>query len=169
MCCTSYCQNVSDYLAKASKSLEIDDYQGAIVSLTEAIELDSSRYEAFGLRGTCKTILGDYRGSIPDFDQVIRILSSLANIGLVSLGEKEILANSYAERGLCKSQLSNHLGAISDFTQAIELDDKQALFYFVRGLSRIKNNQKELGCLDFSKAGELGHQDAYEAIRKYCN
>ncbi|MHA7128105.1 hypothetical protein [Algoriphagus namhaensis] len=58
----------------------------------------------------------------------------------------------------------DHHGAVSDFTQAIELDDKRALFYFGRGLSRIKNNQKELGCLDFSKAGELGYQDAYEAI-----
>jgi len=29
--------------------------------------------------------------------------------------------------------------------------------------------QKDSGCLDLSKAEELGHSEAYEAIEKYCN
>jgi len=29
--------------------------------------------------------------------------------------------------------------------------------------------QKDSGCLDLSKAGELGKSIAYEAIKKHCN
>jgi len=29
--------------------------------------------------------------------------------------------------------------------------------------------QKDSGCLDLSKAGELGYFKAYETIKKYCN
>jgi len=29
--------------------------------------------------------------------------------------------------------------------------------------------QKDSGCLDLSKAGELGKFEGYEAIKKYCN
>ena len=37
-------------------------------------------------------------------------------------------------------------------------------FYF----SKLKLGQKESGCLDLSRAGELGYNEAYEAIKKYC-
>jgi hypothetical protein len=40
---------------------------------------------------------------------------------------------------------------------------------YVRGLSKIILGQKDSGCLDLSKAGELGYDRAYEAIEKYCN
>ena len=40
--------------------------------------------------------------------------------------------------------------------------------YFLRGKSYIKLNQKENGCKDLSKAGELGQKDAYTEISKYC-
>ena len=33
----------------------------------------------------------------------------------------------------------------------------------------IKLGQKNSGCLDLSKAGELGHFDAYDVIKDYCN
>ena len=41
--------------------------------------------------------------------------------------------------------------------------------YHDRGLAKILLGQKDSGCLDFSKAGELGHAQAYEAIKKNCN
>ena len=41
--------------------------------------------------------------------------------------------------------------------------------YLLRGIAKLKLNQKESACLDFSKAGELGDVDAYEAIKNFCN
>ncbi len=41
--------------------------------------------------------------------------------------------------------------------------------YYGRGVAKLGLGWKESGCLDLSKAGELGYSKAYEAIRKYCN
>ena len=40
--------------------------------------------------------------------------------------------------------------------------------YFNRGLVLIYLKDKEKGCIDLSKAGELGVADAYGVISKYC-
>jgi len=42
------------------------------------------------------------------------------------------------------------------------------LAYYARGIAKIKSGDKNGGCLDLSKAGELGF-DAYDTIKKYCN
>jgi hypothetical protein len=40
--------------------------------------------------------------------------------------------------------------------------------YFNRGLVLIYLKDREKGCIDLSRAGELGVQDAYGVIKKYC-
>jgi len=49
------------------------------------------------------------------------------------------------------------------------LDPKFAEAYTYRGLAKINLNYKDGGCLDFSKSGELGHEEAYDHIKEYCN
>ena len=46
---------------------------------------------------------------------------------------------------------------------------KNAAPYLNRGASKIMLGQKDSGCLDLSKAGELGDTKAYGLIKKYCN
>jgi hypothetical protein len=43
------------------------------------------------------------------------------------------------------------------------------LAYYHRGLAKILSGQKDNGCLDLSKAGDLGLAEAYESIKEYCN
>ncbi len=40
--------------------------------------------------------------------------------------------------------------------------------YYGGGVSKIYINQKDSGCLDLSKAGEMGYTDAYDTIKEYC-
>ena len=40
--------------------------------------------------------------------------------------------------------------------------------YFNRALALIFIKDKEKGCIDLSRAGELGVTDAYGVISKYC-
>jgi hypothetical protein len=51
---------------------------------------------------------------------------------------------------------------------AIAIDPNYGLAYYKRGLIKFFSGQKESGCLDLSKAGELGYADAYDAIKNYC-
>ena len=64
--------------------------------------------------------------------------------------------------------LEEYQGAIDDFAKAIEINPKYAEAYYFRGSVKIILKQKESGCIDFEKAGELGFEDAQEAIKKYC-
>jgi hypothetical protein len=48
------------------------------------------------------------------------------------------------------------------------LDPTDALSYIYRGKCKIKTNEQNAGCLDFSKAGELGYADAYNIIKDLC-
>lgn len=63
---------------------------------------------------------------------------------------------------------SEHINSIENYTKAIELYPYMGDAYFNRGLVLIYLKDKEKGCIDLSRAGELGVQDAYGVIKKYC-
>ena len=63
---------------------------------------------------------------------------------------------------------SEHIYSIENYTKAIELYPYMGDAYFNRGLVLIYLKDKEKGCIDLSRAGELGIQDAYSVINKYC-
>ncbi len=78
-------------------------------------------------------------------------------------------AKSYFEIGYEKFKQGDLKGAIQDYTKAIELNPQYAEVYHNRGLTKLYLGQKDSGCLDLSKAGELGYYEAYDAIKEYCN
>ena len=59
--------------------------------------------------------------------------------------------------------------AIEQYTKAIDLYPALAEAYYNRGLILIYVKDREKGCIDLSKAGELGIEDAYSVIGKYCD
>ena len=63
---------------------------------------------------------------------------------------------------------SEYINSIDNFTKAIELYPYMGDAYFNRGLVLIYLKDKEKGCIDLSRAGELGVSDAYGVIKKYC-
>ena len=60
------------------------------------------------------------------------------------------------------------VNAIDGYSQAIKLYPSMGDAYFNRGLVLIYLKDKEKGCIDLSRAGELGVGDAYSVIDKYC-
>ena len=63
---------------------------------------------------------------------------------------------------------AEHVSSIENYNKAIELYPYMGDAYFNRGLVLIYLKDKEKGCIDLSRAGELGVQDAYGVIKKYC-
>jgi tetratricopeptide (TPR) repeat protein len=63
---------------------------------------------------------------------------------------------------------SEHISSIENYSKAIALYPYMGDAYFNRGLVLIYLKDKEKGCIDLSRAGELGVQDAYGVIKKYC-
>ena len=63
---------------------------------------------------------------------------------------------------------SQLVGAIESYDKAIALYPYLGDAYFNRGLVLIYLKDKDRGCIDLSRAGELGVADAYSVIGKYC-
>jgi len=122
---------------------------------TKAIELNPNDTDAYYKRGSAKSKLQDYKGAIKDNNKAIELNPNFAM--------------AYLNRGAAKGGLQDYKGAIEDYNKAIELNPDYALAYANRGNAKIRLGQKDDGCLDLSKAEELGFAEGYEAIKKYCN
>ena len=96
----------------------------------------------------------DYTDAIEDMKRVAELIPNLP-YAYFNLG------NLY-----CLS--SEHINSIDNYTKAISLYPYMGDAYFNRGLVLIYLKDKEKGCIDLSRAGELGVQDAYGVIKKYC-
>ena len=96
----------------------------------------------------------DYTDAIEDMEAALAIMPDLPYL-YFNLG------NLY-----CLSK--EHIKSIENYTKAIELYAYMGDAYFNRGLVLIYLKDKEKGCIDLSRAGELGVQDAYGVIKKYC-
>ena len=148
---------------------EEPDLKGAMKDLMKAIELDSTLSGAYLQRGELKQELGDNRGALKDFDIAIKYTPDYSY--------------AFYDRANLRYKMKDFRGALEDFDRFIALgknfnhgdgldgllSSPMANAYFDRGKIKIENfNQKESGCQDLSKAGELGYMKAYELIKKYC-
>ena len=86
----------------------------------------------------------------------------------------------WSSRGEIYFNQGKYKEAISDFDKSIELFEAKkshapnlsgndGLEYYLRGLSKIKIGNRDGGCKDLSKAGELGKEEAYRAIKEKCH
>jgi len=149
-----HCCPFEAYYHRGRAKSQLGDYQGAIDDQTKAIIIDPNYALAYQERGIAKQSLGFNQGAMADFNISLKISPN---------------ARSYRCRGAIKLGLADFLGAIEDCNESIKLDSSFPTAYTTRGLAKIHLNQKESGCLDLSKAGELGMSDAYEEIKRWCN
>lgn len=116
---------------------------------------NASKYsDCYFIRAQCKFDLEDYRGAIQDYLSCLKFNPDETNCYF------NIAASYY--------NLGDFKASIRYYTQCILKDPTYAEAYFRRGKSRLKIGEKNSGCLDLSKAGELGFTDAYAVIKSDC-
>ena len=96
----------------------------------------------------------DYSEALSDMEAAAALLPALPYIQF-NLGNLYCLSSRFVE-------------AIESYDKAIRLYPYLAPAYFNRGLVLIYLKDKEKGCIDLSRAGELGEQGAYTVISRYC-
>ena len=96
----------------------------------------------------------DYSEAIADMQEAARILPDIPYL-YFNLGNLYCLSSQMVE-------------AIENYGKAISIYPYMGDAYFNRGLALIFIKDKEKGCIDLSRAGELGVADAYSVISKYC-
>jgi len=150
-----FCQSSDEFSERGFSKLASSNYTGAIADFNKSIELDPTDAISYNFRGVAKSSLNDHRGAILDYNMAIKLF--------------QIYEAAYYNRGYSKVIIRDDEGAMEDYNHAIYLNPKYKLAYLNRGLLKCILGQKHDGCLDLSKAGELGSNEAYKLIEKYCN
>jgi tetratricopeptide (TPR) repeat protein len=164
----------------------VKQYTNSVNTYTRAIELNPTNPFLYLNRSTTRAEMIDFISSIDNSYQRITIDSDPAN--RLHNNSKRTYSYDEARADLNKvlklypdfahayynranlSALSGDLpAAYEDYTRAIELNPHFAEAYYNRGIVQIFMKDTRKGCLDISKAGELGIVEAYEVLKRYAN
>lgn len=174
-----------DFYARALTQSMLKQYTNSINYYNRAIELNPQSALLYMNRGTTRSEMIDFISSIDNSYQNIVIDSDPANRlvkshkrnynydeAIADLDKAIRLAPDFAHLYFNRANLYCQSGrmpeAIIDYTRAIELYPYFAEAYYNRGLVQIYLKDTRKGCIDVSTAGELGLQDAYTVMKKYC-
>jgi len=164
----------------------VQNYNQSIKAYSAAIAIDPKFELAYFNRANTRYLMIEYVNSLEEFAPVIAIKGDKAAAqtevkqstendysgviddlnSVIELNPKFGIA--YYNRGNVKCLSKDFTGAIDDYTQSIQTGPVLPQAYFNRGLTLIYLQDKEKGCYDISKAGELGIEEAYAVIKKYC-
>ncbi len=132
---------------------EMIDFVASIESNVQTLTMDD--------RGNTRARVNDSVSRTYDYSESVDELKAAAEI----LGDIPYIHYNLGNLYCLSSQLVESIGS---YTKAIELYPKMGDAYYNRGLVLIYLKDKEKGCIDLSLAGELGVQEAYSVINKYC-
>ena len=132
---------------------EMIDFIASMQSNVQVLTMDDSRNTRARVKEHVSTDY-DYSEAIADAKAAIEILDNIPYL--------------YFNLGNLCCLSSEHLASIENYTRAISLFPYMGDAYFNRGLVLIYLKDKEKGCIDLSRAGELGVAEAYAVIKKYC-
>ncbi len=138
------------YLNRSTTRAEMIDFISSIDNTYQRISIDSdpaNRLRNSGVRQY------SYDEAIEDIDKAIKLFPDFAY--------------SYYNRANLRAISGQLPDAYDDYTRAIELNPNFGEAYYNRGLVQIFMRDTHKGCLDLSKAGELGIEEAYETLKHY--
>jgi tetratricopeptide (TPR) repeat protein len=139
------------YINLSTTRSEMIDFVSSISSGYQRISVDSDPANRLKT-GSTRTY--NYDEAIGDLNKAAKLLPDFAYI--------------YYNRAGLQALSGNLPEAFDDYTKAIELNPNFAEAYYNRGLVQIFLNDTRKGCLDVSKAGELGIREAYNVLKRYA-
>lgn len=139
------------YLNRSTTRAEMIDFISSIDNAYQRITIDSD--PALRLQNTT-TRSYDYDEAVEDLNKVLKLYPDFAY--------------AYYNRANLMALSGKLPEAYEEYTRAIELNPQFAEAYYNRGLVQLFMKDTRKGCLDLSKAGELGIAQAYEVLARYA-
>ncbi len=139
------------YLNRATTQAEMIDFISSLSSSTQRISIDSD--PANRLKNSSTTRSYNYDEAIADLDRSIELYPTFAH--------------SYYNKANLLAKSGRYPEAYEEYSKAIDLYPSFAEAYYNRGIVQIYMEDARKGCLDISKAGELGVGRAYEILKEY--
>lgn len=135
------------YMNRAASRAEMIDFISSI-NRTDRISIDSEMSVGHSVERHY-----NYTDAIADVSKAIELAPDVAYF--------------YYNRGNLMALSGDMPAAYDDYTRAIELAPELAEAWFNRGLVQLYMKDTRKGCIDLSKAGELGIKDAYTVLKRY--
>jgi len=140
------------YNNMGSVKILMGDYEGAIDDYTKALELDPGLYIALNNRGYARYFTEDAEGALLDFNAAITNSNLFA---YAQLNKASLLAG--------QGQMEP---ALSILDGILEEHPDDALLFLNRGLVRELLGDPEGACADWTRAKELGAEEALEYLKE---
>lgn len=141
------------YLNRSTVKSEMIDFISSIDNSYNNITISSD--PASRLNNTSTAREYNYDEAISDLNKAIRLYPEFAHL-YYNRANLQVLSGRFPE-------------AYNDYTYAIKLWGNFPEAYYNRGLVQIFMKDTRKGCLDISKAGELGIKEAYTVLKIYSN
>ena len=141
------------YINRGALQADMIDFISSMENNVQVLTLDISRAAKARVKES-NAMKYDYTPAIHDMTKAAKLMPGLP-FTYYNLGNLYCLSSDLPE-------------AINQYTKALDIYPALAEAYFNRGLVLIFLKDKEKGCIDLSKSGELGIKDAYSIIKKYC-
>lgn len=177
-----------NYLSRGIFYSLIDDYKSSVSDLQRAIELNNQNALAYFSRANSRLKIADLVEQLKQTSEPITVplngnskpkqttvVETVTDYHDVLNDYKKCLALNpnfafaYFNQAYVKCKMRDYEAALADLNKALEIEKDFAEAYFNRGLTKIYLDDIDGGAIDLSKAGELGIQDAYNVIKRYCN
>ncbi len=139
------------YLNRSTTRSEMIDFISSIDNNYQRITIDADPVNR--LKNNSRRTY-NYDEAIADLNKAAKLLPDFAHI--------------YYNRANLQALSGNLPEAFDDYTKALELNPNFAEAYFNRGLVQIYMKDTRKGCLDLSKAGEMGIQEAYPVLKRFA-
>jgi tetratricopeptide (TPR) repeat protein len=158
-------ENYNEALGKANQSVELNN-ANSLVYLNRANIMVDYHYMISSVNELNSNVfyIGNNpqrQNSKPKPDEIIADYKKCIELNPLFYPAYFNLANTLIDS-------KDYIGAISNLKTVIEIAPQNAEAWFNKGLIHIYLQESEEGCLDLSRAGELGVSSAYMVIKKYC-
>jgi tetratricopeptide (TPR) repeat protein len=141
------------YINRGALQAEMIDFISSMESNVQILTLDNSRTARARVQDKSYQRY-DYTSAIHDMTRATDLMPSFP-FSYYNLGNLYCLSGDLPE-------------SINQYSKALDIYPSMGEAYYNRGLVLIYLKDKAKGCIDLSKAGELGIEDAYAVIKKYC-
>ncbi len=165
-CTYSAVKHAGLLLARGRAKYNEENFEGALADISNAIDLPGVSNDLivfYWYRAHAKSGIGDYQGSIEDFDYIIDNKDGL---------EADSLDFELNDVLCWKAQnlyfMDEDYKARSILSIVIASDPEYGFAYYLRGLVKYFINDKQGCCKDLSKAAELGFEEAHDEIIAKC-
>ncbi len=141
------------YINRGALQSEMIDFISSMENNVQILTLDNSRTARARVQEQAYKHY-DYTSAIHDMNKASQLMPEFP-FTYYNLGNLYCLSGDLPE-------------SINQYTKAIDIYPSMGEAYYNRGLVLIYLKDKAKGCIDLSTAGELGIEDAYSVIKKYC-